>query len=272
LSPDPVLERVLAWAQADDAVRLVVLTSTRARAEGPPDDLSDYDLVVALTDVGRFDPAAAYAIPAARWGDEHDVHGATALFRGVVYEDGVKIDWILWPANVPALVAEHGLTRTLDDGYLVLLDKDGHTGAWAAPTYRSWILEKPSEDEYAALVEEFWWSATYVAKARARGELFFAQFVVDHDLRYGCTRRMLEWLVASSHGWEWKPGRYGRSFERELPAGSLAELMAAREFEPLADLFRRAAKDVADALGYRYPQQVDDAIQARIPPTAGNAD
>ena len=36
--------------------------------------------------------------------------------------------------------------------------------------------------EYVALVEEFWWSATYIAKARARGEQFFLRFVLDVDI------------------------------------------------------------------------------------------
>ena len=113
------------WAEAENAVRVVVLTSTRARAEGPPDELSDYDVIVTLEDIDRFDAAEAYRTPAARWGDEHDVHGTTTFFRGVVYDDGVKIDWTLWPAEVPGLVAEHGLTDGLDAGYRVLIDKDG---------------------------------------------------------------------------------------------------------------------------------------------------
>lgn len=128
---DAVLARIVKWAEAEDAVRVVVLTSTRARAQGPPDELSDYDVIVTLEDIDRFDAAAAYGTPAARWGDEHDVHGTTTLFCGVVYDDGVKVDWTLWPVNVPRLVAEHGLTDNLDVGYRVLLDKDWHS---ATPT------------------------------------------------------------------------------------------------------------------------------------------
>ena len=45
---DAVLSRILRWGEAEDAVRVVVLTSTRARAEGPPDELSDYDVILAL--------------------------------------------------------------------------------------------------------------------------------------------------------------------------------------------------------------------------------
>ena len=262
---DEVVDRILAWAADEDAVRVVVLTSTRARAEGPPDALSDWDVIVALDDLERFDPAAAYREPAARWGDEHDVHGVTTFFRGVVYEDGVKVDWTLWPAAVPELVAEHGLTDDLDVGYRVLLDKDGATARWAAPTFRAHIPARPTEAEYAALVEEFWWSATYVAKARARGERFFARFALDADMTYGCLRRMLEWLVETERGWDWKPGAYGRGIERELPPELAAELdAAAGSFERTAELFRRVAHEVGERLGYAYPQRADDAVSAYV--------
>jgi len=267
VTPDAseVLARIATWAEAEDAVRVVVLTSTRARVEGPPDELSDYDVVVALEDVDRFDAAAAYGTPAARWSDEHDVHGTTALFRGVVYDDGVKIDWTLWPANVPELVAQHGLTDALDVGYRVLLDKDGATARWAEPTYRAHIPRRPTEAEYVALVEEFWWSATYVAKARARGEQLFLRFVLDVDLTHGVLRRMLEWRIECDRGWSWKPGAYGRGIERELPADLADELAAAPgSFERTVALFRRVAREVGDALGYAYPQRADDVVSAYV--------
>ena len=269
---DPVLARIVAWAGAEEAVRLVVVTSTRARADGPPDELSDYDVVVSLTDLAAFDPVAAYGNPAARWGDEHDVHGATALFRGVVYDDGVKIDWTLWPANVPSLIAAHGLNDNLDVGYRVLVDKDRATDRWSSPTYRAHIPHKPTEAEFVALVEEFWWSATYLAKARVRGERFFARFVVD-ELTNDVLRRLLEWAVEIGRDWSWKPGAYGRGIERELPADTVAELdAAAGSFERTVVLFRRVARDVGDALGYPYPEYADDAVGAYITKLEGGGE
>ena len=262
---DPVLAHILGWAEAEDAVRVVVLTSTRARAEGPPDPLSDYDVVVSLTDLERFDAAASYGTPAARWGDEQDVHGSKTLFRGVVYDDGVKIDWTLWPSEVPELVAARGLTDALDVGYRVLLDKDGTTARWAQPTRRAHIPRRPTEAEYVALVEEFWWSATYVAKARARGEQLFLRFVLDVDLTHSVLRRMLEWLIETDRGWQWTPGAYGRGIERELPPDlSDALANAYGSFERTVALFRRAAHAVGEALGYAYPEYADKTVSAYI--------
>lgn len=270
LVQDPVIDRILAWAEREEGVRVVAITSTRARPEGPPDELSDYDIVLALTDIDRFDPVAAYGTPAARWGDEFHVHGAKSFFRGVVYEDGTKIDWSLWPAHAPELVAQHGLTDDLDMGYRVLLDRDGSTARWAEATRSAHVPSKPTEAEYVALVEEFWWSATYVAKARARGEQFFAHFVLDVDMTYGVLRRVLEWLIEADRGWTWKPGAYGRGIERELPADLAQALEAAHDsFEATIALFRSVAHDVGDVLGYAYPQHADDAVTAYVERLSG---
>jgi aminoglycoside 6-adenylyltransferase len=268
---DAVLERILSWAEADDSVRAIVLTSTRANAGAAVDLLSDYDVVVVLTDVGRFDPEAAYGTPMARWGDEHVVHGVGTFFRGVVYEDGVKIDWTLWPDTVPSLVAEHGLTDDLDVGYRVLLDKDGATAEWPQPAYRAHIPARPNEQEYVALVEEFWWSSTYVAKSLWRGERFFTRFALDVDLKHGAVRRMLEWLVELEHDWSLRPGAYGRGLERLVPPDIWRELAATYDdeggweaFERTIALFRRVAATVGEGLGFEYPQRVDDLASSYL--------
>ncbi|HEY2371399.1 MAG TPA: aminoglycoside 6-adenylyltransferase [Gaiellaceae bacterium] len=262
---DTVINRILAWAEREEAVRVVAITSTRGRDEGPPDELSDYDIVLVLEDFDRVDPAEAYATPAARWSDESEVHDAKSFFRGVVYEDGTKIDWSLWPAQAPELIAQHGLTDNLDMGYRVLLDRDGSTAQWAQPTSTAHIPRRPTEAEYVALVEEFWWSATYVAKARVRGEHFFARFVLDVDMTYGVLRRMLEWLIETDRSWSWSPGAFGRGIERELPPDVAETLEAAHDsFDATIALFRNVARDVGGALGYAYPHYADDAVTAYI--------
>lgn len=254
------MDAIVRWAEAEDAVRLVVITSTRARPEGPPDELSDWDVIVALTDLARFDPTVC-GTPAARWGDQHDTHGTTCFFRGVVYADGLKVDWTLWPANVPDLVAEHGLDNNLDGGYRVLVDKDGVTARWPEPTFRAHIPTRPTEAEYVALVEEFWWSATYVEKGRARGEEFFARFIPQYDLT-DALRRMLEWKVELVRDWNWKPGAYGRGIERELSDADAEELLASvGSYERTAAMFRRVARDVGDSLGYAYPESAEAVVR-----------
>jgi aminoglycoside 6-adenylyltransferase len=268
-----VQERLLGWVRRTSIVRAAILTSMRARPEGPPDELSDWDVILAVTDpsalVDDLDWHAEIGAPLVRWGDEDELLGHPTWFRGVVYDDGSKVDFTIWPdALLDAIAEQDRLPPGLDHGHSVLHDPDGRTSSWPPPTFSAYVLSPPTEADYRALVEEFWWDTTYVAKAVRRGELFFAtSFVIEHDLKLIALRRMLEWRTAAASGWTFAPGVHGRGLERRLDAGDRALLQATyatldadgvrRALAATIDLFRRAAIDVGHALGYRYPEEID---------------
>jgi aminoglycoside 6-adenylyltransferase len=274
-----VLERLVAWGGANESVRAIVLTSTRARQDGSADLLSDYDVIVAVPDALTFVAGdswrSAYGRPLVHWGDEDELYGLTTYFRGVIYADGVKVDYTVWPDALLELVAEEStLTDDLDVGYRVLLDKDGRTSHWTSPTYRAHIPVRPTREEYEALVDEFWWDTAYVAKSLWRGEIVFTKFVLDYDAKLVALRRMLEWRVEIDHDWALRPGVYGRGLERLLPADVWSELASTYVGTDVEDnwsalfrttaLFRLIASEVGDALGYSYPHDVDEAVTTQL--------
>jgi aminoglycoside 6-adenylyltransferase len=276
---EAVLGRLLAWTGNDENVRAVILTSSRVTPDGRADALSDYDVVLAVRDPAAFDLwgewTFQYARPAARWGDESELLGLATSFVGVVYADGVKIDYTLWPeAMLERVSTADALPEGLDVGYRVLLDKDGRTAAWPPPTYRAHIPGPPSEVEYRAQVEEFFWSATYVAKGLRRGEVVFAKFALDTDMKLGPLRRMLEWRFELDHDWSLRPGAYGRGLERNIRPDLAAELAATyvgagieENWQALfatAALFRKVAAEVGAALGFVYPGDVDETVTAQL--------
>lgn len=279
MAASAVVERVLAWAQARDDVRAVILTSSRARGDETVDALSDYDVIVAATDADELARDTswtdAYGVRLARWGDQSEVHGLATYFRGVVYDDGVKIDWTIWPDELlDRVAAADELPEHLDVGYRVLLDKDGRTAAWAAPTYRAHIPSPPSEPEYRALVDEYWWSSTYVAKNLWRDDLVIAKFALDYDMKLGVLRRFLEWRIELDHEWSVRPGAYGRGLKRLLPPDLWHELEQTyvggdvdENWDALFrtnDLFRRVATEVGAALGYAYPREIDERMSEQL--------
>lgn len=274
-----VLATLVAWAEAEPSIRALILTSSRARSDETVDLLSDYDVILAVTDPVAFDLSGdwttGFGRPLATWGDQHEVHGLTTYFRGVIYADGVKVDYTVWPEVLLELVGQNAaLPDDLDVGYRVLLDKGGRTARWQPPTYRAHVPAKPTQAEYDALVEEFWWSTTYVAKSLWRGEVFFTKFVLDYDAKLVALRQFLEWRIELDHDWSLRPGAYGRGVERLLPTKLWAELASTYVGTDIDDnwealfrttaLFRRVATEVGDALGYRYPQHVDDAVTAQL--------
>lgn len=275
---EEVLAELVRWAEDDDGIRALVLTSTRARQDGSADDLSDYDVIVAVRDaqafVARKGWVAARGRPLVGWGDESELLGQKTIFRGVVYPDGVRLDFTIWPASLLARVSANALPDDLDVGYRVLLDKDGATSTWGEPTFRAHIPPKPTQVEYEELVDEFWWDTTYVAKALWRGELAFAKFVLEYDAKQVALRRVLEWRIELDHDWGLRPGAYGRGLERRLPDDVVTELHATyvgagteENWDALfrtTALFRRVATEVAEALGYRYPLEADEAVSAQL--------
>ncbi len=274
-----VLDKVVAWAKARPDIRAVIITSTRARPGGPVDMLSDYDIILAVTDVQGFVKDDAWIREYGRlmvlWGDHHELHGLKTYFRGAIYADFVKIDWSIWPvALLERIAAEPSLPDVLDVGYRVLLDKDALTAGWQPPSYRAHIPARPTESEYLAVVEEFWWTSTYVAKSLWRDELVFARFCLDQDMRLGVGRKMLEWRIELDHNWSVKPGVLGRGLKKLLPADIWEELEATYtgpDLEEnwgalfrLAALFRRVATEVGQAMGYAYPMGIDAEVSAYL--------
>jgi aminoglycoside 6-adenylyltransferase len=273
-----VVDKLVAWGTAHPLIRAMVLTSSRSRPDGPVDPLSDYDLILAVSDVRPFAFEDAwiseYGRPMVRWGDQGEEHGLTTYFRGVIYQNYVRIDYSIWPVEVLERIAADPPLPELDMGYRVLLDKDQRTAGWKQPTYQAYIPTRPTEAEYQALVEEFWWGTTYVAKSLWRDELVFAKWVLDADLKLETMRRMLEWRIEIDHHWSVKPGLHGRGLKQLLSPDIWTEFASTYvslnveetwvALDLVIALFRKLAPDVGNALGYAYPQQVDDQVSAYL--------
>lgn len=274
-----VLAKLVVWGSAMPTIRAMILTSSRTRPDGPVDLLSDYDVILAVTDAEHFANEEAwvfaYGQPMVRWGDQSAMYGPTTYFRGVIYDDYIKIDYSIWPdALLERVAAQTPLPDQLDVGYRILLDKDNRTAAWHPPTYQAHIPARPTEAEYLAVVEEFWWNTTYVAKSLWRDEVAFAKWVLDSDTKLESMRRLLEWRMELDHYWSLKPGVKGRGLKQRLPADIWTEFAATYVGSEMEDnwaalfcttsLFRRVAIEVGNALGYTYPQHVDDKVSAYL--------
>ena len=272
LRDDPVIRRLIRWAADNPAVHAVLLTSSRTSPTAPLDLLSDYDVILAVDDVRPFydsrdwlsdfgpflllyrDPLSLY-------------HGLERFAYISQYEDGLKIDFTLWTAGIlPLIVAEPALPDELDVGYVLLVDKDNLAEGLKPPSYQAHIPAPPDEDQYLEAVELFFHEATYVAKYLWRDDLVAARHIFD-GLKVNNLRRMLEWLIEIDHGWSLKPGAYGRYLKRYLRPALWAQLEETyvgpgleenwRALFKTAALFRQAAEEVGQRLGFVYPAELD---------------
>jgi aminoglycoside 6-adenylyltransferase len=275
---DEIIERLQAWAQAQDPVRAMLLTSTRAVPNAAVDALSDYDVVLVVRDIHPFFEdrswLAAFGRVLVSYWDAiypNPEHGIEQTGNVIQYEDGLKIDFTLWPIELMRRTATAPkLQDELDAGYAILLDKDGLTTALPAPTHTAYIPAKPDEETFQQVIEEFFSDVPYVAKCLVRGELLPVKWALDYDMKHLYLRQMLEWRVECDQGWSVPVGALGKGLKKRLPpaiwsqleesyAGAGAEENWTALFRTIA-LYRRVACEVAEHLGYTYPHELDQRV------------
>ena len=153
LLADPIVKKLVAWGEARDDVRAVILTSTRAATGKPTDEFSDYDILYIVRDIrpylddgwlGDFgEILGLYRDPV------REEFGQERFTRVTQYEDGLKIDFSVCSVAWLAAVKERApLPPELDVGYAVLLDKDGLAAGLPPFTRTAYLPVPPTEEAY----------------------------------------------------------------------------------------------------------------------------
>lgn len=261
---EEVLTQFDTWAQKDDQIRAAVLTSSRVSPERETDFLSDYDIELYVADLDPFRRddqwLSAFGPILVRWPlRPRSTFSEEWLTRLVLFRDGVRIDFQISDRQVIEPDA-------YENGYRVLLDKDGLTAGLREPTYSKYYVRRPSQEEYDTLIHEFWWNATYVPKYLWRDELPFAASMMGQAVHDKYLRTIIEWLIGREHDWSVNTGVCGRRFKRYLDAEIWSEYTSTfagadteenwQAFFRAVELFGKLATIVGRSLGYSYPAQL----------------
>jgi aminoglycoside 6-adenylyltransferase len=274
-----IIERIQQWAKAQRDIRVALLTSSRANQKKSIDQFSDYDIELYADDIASYTEdnkwVANFGNILITLSEKRVLLGIGQPTRLVIYEDGTKVDFTIVSMNVLRQISILPfLPEWLDDGYEVLLDKDGVTKTLRKPAYRAYIPKKPDIEEFKKLVNEFWWEITYFAKNLARNELFPAKYSGDYVIRYKVLLKMLEWYVQINRGWNCQTGLVGKGIMDLL---SKDDQDALRRLFTGADIqdnwhvllntiafFRKISLAVAHDLGYEYPRGLDKRVSQYI--------
>ncbi|PWB56699.1 MAG: hypothetical protein C3F13_01110 [Anaerolineales bacterium] len=275
---DLVEQTIINWAQAQNPVRLVMLTSTRAIPKAKLDALSDYDVILILRDIHPLVADRAWLnvfgdVLIAYWDPIYPdpVFGIEVCANVVQYCSGLKIDFTLWPVSMFALIkASHTLPGQLDAGYRILLDKDKLAQGLLPPSRKAFLPKRPDLASYQLLVNDFLSDVPYVAKCLWRGELLPAKWCLDYDMKHVYLRPLLEWLVELDHDWSIPVGNLGKELRKLVPADIWVDLertytgaSIAENWEALyltLDFFKRVAIQVGGRLGYSYPEELHQHV------------
>src|SRR5256712_13462521 len=99
-----VVNRLIRWAEEQVLVRAMLLTSSRASKNAPVDILSDYDVVLYVSNTSPFADSDAwlhdFGSLLVQFRDERDnSYGMHQYARLVLYEEGTKIDFTIAPVD-----------------------------------------------------------------------------------------------------------------------------------------------------------------------------
>jgi aminoglycoside 6-adenylyltransferase len=270
---DPIIEKLTQWAQKHPAVRVALLTSSRAKENSSLDALSDYDLTLYVSDTKPFLEdrwVKDFGDLVVMYKDERPKSGITEYKKLVQYPDK-KLDFTIAPVDrLQKIIEEAHLPPELDVGYRILTDKDGLTHYLKPATDTAYVLKSPSNEDFLLVVEEFLWETTYVARNLWRNELVAAKYSFDVVIRHQLLCKMLAWHIQITRKEATSLGRSGRGFKQYLAPEVWTEFQnifvgasIEENWDALfkaAQLFRKIAQSVAAHYGYRYPQNLDDRV------------
>lgn len=262
-SEKEMYDLILGIAQADPRVKAVYMNGSRTNPNADRDIFQDYDLVFVVEETESFQeddewikqfgeplymqfPENSPFFPS----DRHNCYGWLIQFT-----DGNRVD--LHVTTVPTVLKE----IQEDSLCIVLLDKEGILPEIPPSTDRDYWVIRPTEEEFLASCNEFWWCLNNVAKGLWRGEITYVQDMIHGPLREEL-KRLLSWKVGLLTDFSVSIGKSGKYMHRYLPAQDWQRYLATYSSADLEEtwnavlnmccFFEEEALYVAEKLGYTY--------------------
>ena len=242
-------------------VDAVAMSGSRTNPKAPKDEFQDYDVVYIVEDLDGLTADLAWLEEfGKRIIEQHNVLDHRHLYL-MLFEDGNRIDLTLCPK-------EH-IKEWVDSeaDFTVLEDEKGLFEAYLPNPKRYWIAP-PSEEEFTASCNEFWWVSAYVVKGICRKQLFYA---TDH--LYGiCQQELLKvlaWQVARDRGavdigknykylFTYLPAEKEKEFSALLDLSSLDKIT--QSLFATMQLFHQEAQSLAQKMGFKYEKEVAEKM------------
>ena len=242
-------------------VKAIALSGSRTNPQSPKDEFQDYDVVYIVDDLEDL-------ISDLSWLDQygnlmisqHNVVDHRRLYL-MLFEDGNRIDLTICPKEY--------IQEWVDSeaNFEVIKDDKGLFEAYQPNSKRYWTAP-PTEEEFAASCNEFWWVSAYVVKAIRRNQIIYA---TDH--LYGiCQQELLKvlaWQVTSDRGvvdigknykylFQYLPAEQEKEFSALLDLSSFDKITQSL-FSTMKG-FDREAQILAQKMGFTYDMEVAEKM------------
>ena len=237
-------------------VEAVALSGSRTSPYHLKDEFQDYDVVYIVENLEDLISDLSWLDQFGKRIIEQEVTLGHRRLYLMLFEDGNRIDLTLCPK-------EH-MKEWVDSeaGFKVLKDDKGLFEAYQPNSNRYWTFP-PTEEEFAASCNEFWWVSAYVVKSIRRNQLIYA---TDH--LYGiCQQELLKvfaWQVTSDRGavdigknykylFHYLPAEKEKEFSALLNLSSIEKV--SQSLFATMNIFDREAQSLAKKMGFAYDQE-----------------
>ena len=242
-------------------VEAVALSGSRANPRAPKDEFQDYDVVYIVDDLEDLISDLSWLDQYGnRFIEQHNRLGHRRLYL-MLFEDGNRIDLTLCPKEYTQewVDSEANFEVIKDDKGLFEVYQPNSKRYWTAP---------PTEEEFAASCNEFWWVSAYVVKAIRRNQLIYA---TDH--LYGiCQQELLKvlaWQVTSDRGavdigknykylFHYLPAEKEKEFSALLNLSSIEKV--SQSWFATMNVFDQEAQILAQKMGFTYDMEVAEKM------------
>ena len=251
--------------QIADALKVeaIALSGSRTNPQSVKDEFQDYDVVYIVDDLEDLISDLSWLNQFGnRLISQHNVVDHRHLYL-MLFEDGNRIDLTLCPKEY--------IQEWVDSeaNFEVIKDDKGLFESYFPSSKRYWTCP-PTEEEFAASCNEFWWVSAYVVKAIRRNQLIYA---TDH--LYGICQqeilKVLAWQVTSDRGavdigknykylFHYFPAEKEKEFSALLDLSSLEKV--GQSLFATMKLFDGEAQELAQKMGFAYDLKVAEKMMA----------
>lgn len=273
-----ILARLQRWANSDANVRAIIQAGSASRSSGNTDRFSDRDIELICHDPTMLAQNDAWI---------HDLAPVWVLLpltsgnfqtRLVFFAGGRKIDFTLADDSyLRDMQASGQLHDSYVRGYQVLLDKDGLTVGLPVPRGAWPRRSLPTEAEFIATVNEFWFEAAHMPTYLTRQDLWVVKW--RDALMKDMLLRMLEWITLYTRGADTDIWYRGTKMKRWLDPelwnavqdifGQFGANDSFRATLATMRLFTHLTHKIAHMAGFAIPES-ESLIQAYVLEFAGS--
>ncbi|MCM1538708.1 MAG: aminoglycoside 6-adenylyltransferase [bacterium] len=265
-SEKEIYDLILDVAKNDVRIKAVYMNGSRTNEHVPKDRFQDYDIVYVVEDTQSFigdkdwirifgeilymqypDESPNYP------SDKENSYGYLMQFA-----DGIRIDLTVQPVK-------YAQNHIQDDKLCrILLDKEKILPEIEAATDRQYWVKKPTEEQYLAVCNEFWWCTNNIAKGLWREEILYVQDMTNDVVRPQLIT-MLNWKAGILTGWTVSTGKSSKYLYRWLSEEEWQMLLSTyfdgnvdhawESVFRMCELFENAARFVGEKSGWKYHEK-----------------